>query len=46
MKLQTCRKSENLLAVGLTMFFFMPFLVAGRKPARQPFLFLNPVGQQ
>ncbi len=43
MKLQSCRKSENLLAVGLTVvFFFMPYLVAGRKPASQPFLPLNP----
>jgi len=39
-------QERELAGVGLTMFFFMPFLVAGRKPARQPFLSLNPVGQQ
>jgi hypothetical protein len=42
-KLQTCRKSENLLAVGLTVvFFFMPYLVAGHKPASQPFFTSQP----
>jgi hypothetical protein len=31
-----------LLAVGLAVvFFFMPYLVAGRKPTSQPFLLLN-----
>jgi hypothetical protein len=43
MKLQSCRKSENLLAVGLAVvFFFMPYLVAGRKPSSQPFFTPQP----
>jgi hypothetical protein len=43
MKLQSCRSSENLLAVGLdVVFFFMPYLVAGRKPSSQPFFTPQP----
>jgi hypothetical protein len=34
---------ENLLAVGLQLvFLFMPYLVAGHKPARQPFFIPQP----
>ncbi len=35
---QSCRRSENLLAVGLCrVCSFMPHLVAGPRPASQPF---------
>jgi hypothetical protein len=50
MKLQSWRNKENLPAVGLAVvFFFMPYLVAGRKPPKPTFFCtstLNPMGQQ
>jgi hypothetical protein len=43
MKLLIWRSKENLLAADLAVvFFFMPCLVAGRKPANQPFLTTQP----
>jgi hypothetical protein len=43
MKLQSWRNKENLPAVGLAVvFFFMPYLVAGRKPPSQPFFAPQP----